>query len=763
MTWFPSFYRKLTNNSRRKTRRSSHRPAGPWQAGLTLERLEDRTVPSGGLVNVGELVAPDTNVKSLYDMVLDPTTGMGYWGTDTSVPGAIVKVDLTGPLPAIVSENTTGIGGSFHNGFTTAAIDTSNPDPTKHYLYIPQRDASNGSYLVKYSPGVGNLAPQPLAQLATPNNGGINLAVIDNTTGYAYFGVAAGGHNYLFRIRLSDFTLQGVETLATSSGLGQHGVIDTANHILYYVSAEGGLPALEKVDLANFANGATNVGTYFEFGSKIDALDPHYAGNMPTTYGLNLIFDQIHNLLYLGTYSFDSSAGQVNNNAWPYNQATIVRIDPTGAGAGFAGSVVSILDLQPGERNLAVAGFDRPDGDIIYATDNTYPMHIYRVHVGDGSQPMQEIGSLKMNGGSQAPFPDGTSHPESTPATQGEIFARSACFYNGNLFVGTDTPPGQFIKVAVTPNVTATLQSISIAPVNPSVAEGSRRQFTATGNYSDGSVQDLTSSVTWTSTNTVVAGINAAGLATARGTGQTTIFAASGSFSANTVLTGTASGLTPNADFVEDLYLNFLKRVGDTANPNDAGVWVNALNNGTATQAAVANAIARSSEALGVVVDGLYLKLLGRTADPAGRAGFVSFLHNGGTVEQTITMIVTTAEYNALAGSPAAFVQSLYNKLLGRVGGSGEISSWVSVLPSLGEAGVANALLNSGEFRGDVIQQLYGFKPAPTATVASLFPNLMLRAAPPSSAEVNGWVNSGLDILTIAVDFAGSSEFFKNA
>src|SRR5271166_3028834 len=43
------------------------------------------------------------------------------------------------------------------------------------------------------------------------------------------------------------------------------------------------------------------------------------------------------------------------------------------------------------------------------------------------------------------------------------------------------------------------LVSIAVTPANPSIAAGKQQQFTATGTYSDGSHQDLTSSATWTS------------------------------------------------------------------------------------------------------------------------------------------------------------------------------------------------------------------------------------------------------------------------
>jgi hypothetical protein len=218
--------------------------------------------------------------------------------------------------------------------------------------------------------------------------------------------------------------------------------------------------------------------------------------------------------------------------------------------------------------------------------------------------------------------------------------------------------------------------------------------------------------------------------------------------------------LTGNAAFVQTLYFDLLHRLGDVTNASDAGGWVNSLNAGTITRQAVATGIARSPEALGVLVDGLYQKILDRPSDPTGRAGFVSFLQSGGTVEQVITMMVTSPEYNTLTGNnDTTFVQSLYTRLLGRTGSSLEVAGWVSLLPSIGRAGVANAFLHSTEFRTDYVEELYGFPPALPVSVVSIFPNLLHRTATPAATEVSGWVNSGLDMLTIEVAIAQSSEF----
>ena len=88
---------------------------------------------------------------------------------------------------------------------------------------------------------------------------------------------------------------------------------------------------------------------------------------------------------------------------------------------------------------------------------------------------------------------------------------------------------------------TATLASIDVTPADPTLARGLTQQFTATGTYSDNTTQNLTTSVTWSTSNPAVATIsnasNSRGLATAVANGPTTILASSGSISGSTSLT----------------------------------------------------------------------------------------------------------------------------------------------------------------------------------------------------------------------------------
>jgi uncharacterized protein YjdB len=90
--------------------------------------------------------------------------------------------------------------------------------------------------------------------------------------------------------------------------------------------------------------------------------------------------------------------------------------------------------------------------------------------------------------------------------------------------------------------VAPTLISIAVTPATPSIQNGATQQFTATGTYSDTSTKNITSTVTWSSSNTGIATISSAGLATAVGTGTSTIQAKLGSVSGSTVLTVTGGG-----------------------------------------------------------------------------------------------------------------------------------------------------------------------------------------------------------------------------
>jgi hypothetical protein len=100
----------------------------------------------------------------------------------------------------------------------------------------------------------------------------------------------------------------------------------------------------------------------------------------------------------------------------------------------------------------------------------------------------------------------------------------------------TNSP--QKVKLSGT-GVPVQLSSISVTPANSSVPQGQLQPFTATGNYNNGTIQDLTNSVTWASSATNVAAILGSGFAVTQGQGATTISASAGAVTGSTSLTVT--------------------------------------------------------------------------------------------------------------------------------------------------------------------------------------------------------------------------------
>ena len=86
------------------------------------------------------------------------------------------------------------------------------------------------------------------------------------------------------------------------------------------------------------------------------------------------------------------------------------------------------------------------------------------------------------------------------------------------------------------------LQSIAVTPLNATIPAGTTQQFKATGTYSDGSEQDLTATVVWSSSSPGIATISSTGLVSAVAQGQTTIQAAMTAIIGSVTLSITARG-----------------------------------------------------------------------------------------------------------------------------------------------------------------------------------------------------------------------------
>jgi len=109
----------------------------------------------------------------------------------------------------------------------------------------------------------------------------------------------------------------------------------------------------------------------------------------------------------------------------------------------------------------------------------------------------------------------------------------------GFMRTGAAALPGQFLQLdqllggcVFSQTTQAPLVSIAVTPTNdPTVNVEGRQQFTAIGGYQDNSRADLTTQVTWSSSNTTAVTINNGGLATGQAAGSSMISASLSSVS----------------------------------------------------------------------------------------------------------------------------------------------------------------------------------------------------------------------------------------
>jgi uncharacterized protein YjdB len=91
--------------------------------------------------------------------------------------------------------------------------------------------------------------------------------------------------------------------------------------------------------------------------------------------------------------------------------------------------------------------------------------------------------------------------------------------------------------------IQSALLGITVSPNQFSLPVGETRQLTATASFSDGSIQDLTQSATWTSSASAIAGVSTQGVVTAAGVGSAQLSATYQGITASASLTVTQPAL----------------------------------------------------------------------------------------------------------------------------------------------------------------------------------------------------------------------------
>jgi subtilisin len=176
--------------------------------------------------------------------------------------------------------------------------------------------------------------------------------------------------------------------------------------------------------------------------------------------------------------------------------------------------------------------------------------------------------------------------------------------------------------------VTLALKSIEVTPKTATIPKGLTQQYTATGTYSDDSTADITSSVTWASTDTAVATIDSAGLATGEDAGTTTITASSNSISDTATLTVTAPS-EPTAVIVESIIYS---TEGGKNQDKHLCIVVALVDN-------LDNSVADASVSIDVYFEGAYDVSYTGTTGTNGMVTFKKINAPSGTYTTTVTAV----------------------------------------------------------------------------------------------------------------------------
>src|SRR5208282_3733879 len=293
---------------------------------------------------------------------------------------------------------------------------------------------------------------------------------------------------------------------------------------------------------------------------------------------------------------------------------------------------------------------------------------------------------------------------------------------------------GSTVSPPATLTVTsATLQSISVTPASPSIAKGLTQQFNATGTYSDGSTQNITTSVTWASATTSVATIGAGtGLATGASVGTSQITATLGTIaSLPDTLTVTAAALqsisvTPASPSIAKGLTQQFNATGTYSDGSTQNITT------SVTWASATTSVATIGAGTGLA-----------TGASVGTSQITAT--QGSTVSPPATLTVTSATLQSIAVTPAS--PSIPKGLTQQFNATGTYSdgstqnittsvTWASATTSVATIGAGTGLATGASVGTSQITATQGSTVSPPATLTVTSATLQSIAVTPASPSI---------------------------
>jgi uncharacterized protein YjdB len=272
------------------------------------------------------------------------------------------------------------------------------------------------------------------------------------------------------------------------------------------------------------------------------------------------------------TYNDGSTANVSSTASWTSSVPAFAKISTSGNATALAAGSATITAALKGVSGTATLTVQPKSLTAIAIAPNSASLMI------GGAQQFTATGTY--NDGSTANVTSSVSWSSSTPpvATVNATGEATAVAAGSSAITAALNGASGTATLTV---LAKSLSGISVAPSAANLAIGVTQQFTATGNYNDGSTANVTSLATWTSSSPAVAAINSTGLATGIVAGSSTIRASLSGFSSTaalTVATVTSILVSPASptiavDAAQQLTATATYSNGSTADVSSSATW----------------------------------------------------------------------------------------------------------------------------------------------------------------------------------------------
>lgn len=217
------------------------------------------------------------------------------------------------------------------------------------------------------------------------------------------------------------------------------------------------------------------------------------------------------------------------------------------------------------------------------------------------------------------------------------------------------------------------------------------------------------------------------------------------------VLPGCTSTDTKNARYVCRVYLDLLGRAAD---PGGKAFWLRKVDAdpSVAGRIGIIRKYQTTAEYNRRVVDDVYKTFLKRNPDSGGQAFWAEKIRKGANPDEIRTQVIGSNEYfTKSGGSPEGFAAAIYQQVTRTPATQPQITAVVNQI-------------KAGKTRSSIAAALLATKAGDTATVQGIYERY-LRRTPPAS-EVTYWVNklqAGTTELKLVESTVSSNEYFNRS